>query len=504
MNSLAALLAALLAQTSFPAADSSAAVAADSVEAAAEPAPASRLETTVTGFLDTRTVYQHPRPAGLSGTEAPQLANLTEGNVQLRLRFDPRAFASSDLSLFWQKAGVYASGGAHDVTAYRPQVVVSELYGSYEVGPHLQLTLGKKRVVWGPGLAQNPMDFVNPAKDPTDPANQRAGAWIGRVELPFETMTLSLVGAAKVLRQYAGLPTTLVYYPSFPTAEAAAHTADDDRDLQPHFALAARVYWLVADTDLNLVWAFTNLYNDAFQHKNRLGLSVSRAFGGLEAHVEAALQTGSSRAWPNEACAADAAALEACVAGGVALAAHTQLDSHAFSPRVLAGGRYMFGDNAMLSVEYVFNGEGLDAKGFAQFAQLAAAGKALAGSDPRAAAALASALNGGAQSADPGSPQRFHFEPLRRHYLFASYAKPQIADDFTLGASLVSSLSDLSGQLGPYVTWAPREWLSLNLTAYLGLPSPGRLGAEVGGRRYGELALEPANWSAAFSARAYY
>lgn len=468
---------------------------------APEAASSPSLEVTTTGYLDSRFTYARILSERLSpGEGQPALTNLTEGNLQLKLRFTPEAFVSTDVSLFWQRAGL-VEGVERDLPEYRPSIVVSELYGDWALTPHLSLTVGKKRVVWGPGLAQNPMDFLNPPKDPTDPAAQRAGAWLARVELPFERFTFSVVGAAKVLRQYAGLPTALLVYPDQPTAEAEQGLVPDDRDDEAHYAVAARAYALVADTDLNLVYAFTHLYNDAFTHKHRLGASASHVFGGLEVHGEALLQTGSTRLELEPTCSAGLDALSDCVARNVALATRPRLHDGKLRPQVLLGARYLFEDSAMLSAEYSYRADGLDSAGFARYVETLAAAGELARLNPELAAAVQGALGGGT-SADPGTPQRYSFDPLRRHYLFLSYSKPQIHDDFTAGASLVLSLGDFSGQLSPSLSWSARDWLTLTAAAYV--PLPVLNGVEVGGREYGELALSATDWRVLMSARAFF
>jgi hypothetical protein len=72
--------------------------------------------------------------------------------------------------------------------------------------PQLNVVLGKKRIVWGAGLAFNPTDLLNPRRDPTDPTFQRAGAWVAQLEAPFETMTFSLLFAPTVLESMSGIP----------------------------------------------------------------------------------------------------------------------------------------------------------------------------------------------------------------------------------------------------------------------------------------------------------
>ena len=115
-------------------------------------ASAQRLETGVNGYLDTRFTGQRVRTdALLPADDVPALANLTEGNFQLKLRWGGRRWR-------WRTPRSSSSGRAfyrgpeHDVAAYHPLAVISELYGSYNFSDRVNVTLGKKRVVWGPGF----------------------------------------------------------------------------------------------------------------------------------------------------------------------------------------------------------------------------------------------------------------------------------------------------------------------------------------------------------------
>ena len=111
-------------------------------------APAA-LETTVNGYLDQRLTGQRVRTGGLlPGAEVPRFINLTEANFQLKLRWGGKGLALGDASFFYQRAADFP-GVEKDLPAYRPLAVMSELYGGYAFTEHLNLTLGKKRVVWG-------------------------------------------------------------------------------------------------------------------------------------------------------------------------------------------------------------------------------------------------------------------------------------------------------------------------------------------------------------------
>lgn len=436
----------------------------------------------VTGYLDSRATGAATQLDG-----AAAVTELVEGNVQLKVDAHEKLKVVTDASLFWQAAG-WIHGGDRDLPQLRPALVLSEAYLDAPLQESFRVVVGKKRLVWGAGLAFNPTDVLNPAKDPTDPTFQRAGAWLGQLEWGFERVALSLVLAGKATRQYAGLPTALVTYPEVPSAEAARGWVPDDRDDEAHYAAVARLYLLLADTDVNLLVAHTHLYNDAFRNKTRAGLSLSRVFGSLELHGEALLQTGSARVEANADCV-DAPVR--CVMRGVALAERPHLEADWLNARAVVGGRYQFDDGGFLSVEYSFNGEGHDAEGFRKLGILA-----------RTAPALMQQAVAGAT--DPGTPQKFSFEPLRRHYLVLQYSRPQLWDDWTLGASALVGLEDLSAQVVPQVQWMAREWLQLSLMAYLPVGGVPDWGVEVDGTRYGEFTLSPLGPRAMLQVRAFY
>ncbi len=435
-----------------------------------------------TGYLDSRTTVATTRADG-----AAALTELAEGNIQLKLQPLEALTVQADASLYWQTAG-FIHGGDRDLPQLRPQAVVSELYLDAQPQEHLRLVVGKKRIVWGSGLAFNPTDVLNPPKDPTDPTFQRAGAWLAQVEFPFERVALSVVGAGKVLRQFAGLPTALILYPDHPSAEAVRGLVPDDRDGEAHWAFSARLYLLLADTDINVTYAYTNLYNDAFRNASRAGLSLSHAFGGLELHAEALAYQGSSRLEADPDCVEQPAA---CLAAGRPVVSQPHLEAGFFNARALVGGRYQFESEAMASLEYYFNGEGHAPEDFSRLARLV-------WNAPQLYAAAAGA------SGDPGTPQKFSFEPLRRHYAVASFTQPRLFDDFTLGATLLVGLEDLSGQLVPQVGWVPKEWLQLTLAAYLPFNGVKAWGADVGGAQYGEFALSPYGPRVLAQARIFY
>jgi hypothetical protein len=462
--------------------------AQDALESSDVPATAAKAQ--VNGYLSQRVTYQHVTPdVPVATRDLPSLATLTEANVQLKVNLGAGgSFAYADLSLVYQGGWLFyeddGAGGKsrvpdHDVVALHPAVVPSELYVSLSPKLWLNVLLGKKRITWGAGFAFNPTDLINPPKDPTDPNYQRAGNWLARVELPLERFTVSALFAPQALYSQSGLPYAFMRYPDYAPATGA-----DTRDQTSHYLLAGRLYALLANTDVNLIYYFSNAYQDAFRDKSRLGLSFSRYFFvDYELHVEALLARGSARNFPIHDCVADQASC-----AGTPFAA-SKADSTAFYPRVIAGARRMFSDESLLSVEYYYQRDGYSDQEFADAIALQAIAKSL----PSATGATGSAL-----------PQRYAFDPLRRHYLILSYSKPRIADDWTAGAVLIAGLRDLSGVFSPSVSWSTCDWLTLGLYGFVPIHGLGVGEARVGDDSFSEYGLSPYAFRVLFEARGYY
>jgi hypothetical protein len=443
-----------------------------------------------TGYLDLRGGWtlgwgssaEAPPVAALYGP--PALSLLTEGNVQLRLRLAEGADLVADVS-FFVNADTGADGPLAGPLALGNLVVPSELYASLGLMPNLGVLVGRKRAVWGSGFAWNPSDLLDPPKDPTDPSFQRAGAWMIRAEAPFERFTATALWAPKVTAVQAGLPRRLLYEPG---------------GSEPEQILAARVYALLADADVNVMWFWSNRYADDLPNSHRLAGSVSRTFGAWELHAEAIAQRGRDVPVADPACLPAPGGppdpLLACAAAGRSPITRPFEGAEAIYARAIAGTRTTFADDSLLSVEYDYDGTGLGPAQWRDQQRLLAVLPALVALRPTLPPDVAArlpdpvSLLGGAE---PGQPARFVFRQLRRHYLLAVFQKPRIADDFTASATAIWGLEDLSGLLAPGLAWSAREWLLLSLLAYV----------PFGGRdtEYGSL---PFRFRAILEARAYY
>jgi hypothetical protein len=457
----------------------------------------------VNGYAAGRSFLQNPQPRGLLPTDdVPIFLQLFEVNGQLKQTYAERGFLYGDVSMLTQVTsgfrGLNDEGEAaylpdHDVKSLHPLASLNELYVSHDVRPELNLLLGKKRITWGTGFSFNPTDVLNPPKDPTDPNFQRAGVYMARVEVPLEKYAFTFVAAPAVIKQEAGIPFQFLTWPTW-----------DPKDDQYHYQLAARAYALVENADLNLMLFYGNKFNDAFQKKPRLGASFSRYFfTDYELHAEALLQTGSTRDYVNHDCVEDQAAAISCFVGQQKYIEKYLLDSPYLYPKVLLGTRYQFSDEAILSVEYFFQSDGYTARQYQDFISgldLLRSAREF-GFNTRSIGA--GSLLGGDSS--DGVPQKFVFQPVARHYLIAAYSKPRIRDDFTVGATLIANLQDLSSMLSPQVTWSVRDWVSVSLSGFFPIRGLDSLGAKTADgaavTEYGSMSID---WRALLDVRVFY
>jgi len=440
----------------------------------------------VNGYLSNRLAFSRVNTSGLISTQdTPSVLELLEANMQLRVNLGSKQnFVYADASLFYQGGWLFHTDGTdrltansdHDIPALHPFFVPSEIYMSLSARPWLNFLVGKKRIIWGSGLTFNPTNLLSPAKDPTDPNLQRAGNWVARVELPFEKVTFTALFAPQALYTEAGIPYAMVRYPGYQSSNS-----EEVRDNATHYLAAGRFYALLGDADVNLMYFFSNHYQDDFKNKSRFGVSFARYFfTDYEFHVETLLSSGSAR---NFACEPGTVGC-----GDSPTFVPTKLESKTFYPRVLVGTRRQFSDESLLSLEYYYQGDGYTDGEFSRAVRLMATNVASTGAGDQSSAL----------------PQRFSFDPIRRHYLFASYSKPRIFDDWTVGAVLIAGLRDLSGLFSPSVSLSTKEWLSLALYGYVPIHGLGVGEVTASNRKVSEYSLMSFDYRVLFEARVYY
>lgn len=475
---------------------------------APEPLPSFAHTVEMNGYAALRGTFTKARVGGLlPSNDVPQLSALLELNGQLKVKYLPTGFVYGDLSVIGQAAGNYKTANAageempvpeHDVASFRPLISLNELYLLHEFIPELNVMVGKRRIVWGPGQAINPTDLLNIRRDPTDPTFQRAGAWLARVEVPLERVTFTALFSPAVLKQANGVPQQFLVYPEW-----------DKQDDQAHYLAALRAYALVADSDVNVFLYYSNLYNDAFEKKVRGGGSFSRVFfDSLEVHTEFLLQTGSSRDFIDPECVESQAKVIDCAVQRRAFISKSRLNEATLNPRLLAGARQQFSDDSFLSVEYLYQADGYDRR---QYQDLVNAfdrlGEARAQGISLNAIPGAAAFAGGSglDNSQGGIPQRFSFEPTVQHYLFVTAQKPRVFDDFTLQLVMLANLQDLSTLWTPSVSWSATEWMTVTALGFVPVPGPNALAAKrANGAFVTEYGSLPMQYRFLLEARVFY
>jgi hypothetical protein len=310
-----------------------------------------------------------------------------------------------------------------------------------------------------------------------------------QMEVPLEQYTFTLLASPAVLKEQSGLPQALLVWPSW-----------DRQDKEAHYLVAARAYTLLANSDINLMLFYSNRYKDEFENKVRLGFSFSRYFfDDYELHVEGLVGAGSARQYAVAECVESPLAAQSCLLEGRPVLTAKRLEEQRLRPRLLTGTRYQFGDESLLSVEYLYQADG------AKRSELQHEVNALALLQVARRLGFDVPLPGQAPG-QAGLPQKLSFEPLGRHYAFISYQKPRIREDFTLTAALVASLQDLSGLVATTLSWDTTAWMTLSLSAFVPFSGPDSLASTVpeSTRKVSEFDLVPFEYRGIFQVRLFY
>jgi hypothetical protein len=226
--------------------------------------------------------------------------------------------------------------------------------------------------------------------------------------------------------------------------------------------VAARAHVLAFDTDINAIY-----YRDFLRSRNDHALTASRFLGGrLEVHAEALGRAGASDVSQYPVIA------PACGPG-------PQPWTHAFTASTVAGGRYTFTDNTIVSFEYLFQGDGLSAANYdglrAQLPCLRAALQAMPPIPP---------------AHELGYPVDPVVAFLRQHYLFASFTRPRLTKeplaDVVVGAAVGLGPVDQSVMVSANIgyNFAGRALLTLR-GMYVGGPSRSEFASQP--TRYGGM-----------------
>jgi hypothetical protein len=434
----------------------------------------------INGYVTNTFEVGRTRATGLISTDRiPQMLDTTEVNLVVKQEFESQTTLYGDISLWGKVAGRFegqnTQGHRVSLTPSRPSdakaagLSLHEMYFSHHVIPRLSVLLGRKRLVWGSGFAQNPTDILNPPKDPVDPSAQRKGAFLALVELPFEQTTLSFVFSPQVQENEQGFPDK-VYLLGEEKTRAI---------------WIVRNYWLIADSDINLLLYYNQNYQSRFDRVWHYGGSFSRFFfKEYEGHIEALVQKGSSRSYFHRQ--------------GVSFK-----DSE-YMPKILVGGRYQFLDDSLLSLEYLYQAEGYTSQQYEDFISFLGFyqnQKTQTQQNPT----QKSQTNQTSQTSQSFlNPAESLKDQWMQHYLILNYQRFKATEDVFLGASVIENLIDASGFLFVNALWVPTQWLNITLTGGTTFIPLSTTGVLYKGKRYPEYGLVPIQYRMGLEVKAYF
>jgi hypothetical protein len=314
--------------------------------------------------------------------------------------------------------GLYAlvRGGA----AYDQNNSTSEfqwLEGGLRLSPSegLSFDLGKQVQRWGKGYAWNPVGFFERPKDPNDPQLSRQGY---------------VMASADAVTSLSGGPLAAVGFT--PVVMPVSSSVNDDYGKLGYTNLGAKLYLLLADTDIDLMWAGKG------SRPERFGFDFSRNLGTqLELHGEWARALGVTR--------------RELGAGGKVTTTTANADSW------LVGARYLSENEVTVIGELYRNGTGFDADQLARFYALL--DQAFAAGGGQALQALARSLaQAGYGRANPG-----------RNYAYLRVSAKDPFDWLYVSPSLTSivNLDDQSWQLTLELLYTGWENVELRLRGIL-------------------------------------
>jgi hypothetical protein len=258
-----------------------------------------------------------------------------------------RANGAAELSgvLRYEALSLSFTGHADYKYDYRGQDVDGRVYEGYvawQPSSRAVLEAGKRSLRWGKGYAFNPVAFLDRPKDPTDPELSREGFIMAEGELvrsfDFPLKTLALTALV--------VPTTW--------------SLNSDFGPPGHVDFATKLYALVLDTDIDLLYAAPGTQGQRF------GVDFSRNLGSnLEIHGELSTATGAPRAvlMPADGSGPGSAG----TTGALARESRRTLS-------YLVGLRYLTERESTFIIEYYRNGNGYTEDELRPFFELARIG----------------------------------------------------------------------------------------------------------------------------------
>ncbi len=308
------------------------------------------------------------------------------------------------------KASAYVERqtGKSDAT----RLTFRQAFAEYKTQSGFLLRVGRQKTAWGSGLVWNPTDRIEPPKSPANPSTERPGIDAARLDVsPTDWASLTLVaGRAKVT--LTDLPGSLA------------------RSTDPEWTGAVRARLLVRNTDIALTYlAGTEL-------EGLFGVDLGRTWGAVALHAESAIYRGSEI---------------------------DRTRSEDSFVRVSTGALWSPGDSTF-SIEYFFNGEGMNEARFRAYTERLDRNLSVA-NNPNVSPAVRAA-SFAAWNLDAAIPFGGNLG-LRRHYASLAFTRREIAADLSMSLRTVMGLSDRGLIVTPGLAYAPSRNVQMTLDLVL-------------------------------------
>ncbi len=308
-------------------------------------------------------------------------------------------YAKGIISFNW----LFNASAQQDDLGWSDMADIYEAYVSIKPAPVFTAGVGKKMYRWGKGYAWNPVGFVNRAKDPNNPEESLEG---------YITAEIDLIKSFSGPLRTAAFTTVIL---------PVWRDVNEDFGELDNVNLAAKLYFLYRDTDIDLTWYTGN------SRSTRYGLDFSgNLASNFEIHGELAYVPSQKSVILQD--------------DGSSLIRKTEAFSY------LVGLRYLSENDITSIIEYYHNDAGYTEEEMARFFQLVEDGESrflASGSDVLLERARDMSQKGYAKP-QPG-----------RNYLYARFIQKEPFDIlyFSPGLTTIVNLEDNSYSISPEIVY---------------------------------------------------